>query len=801
VSAPAAAPFLSIVAPVFNEGAVVAELVRRCVSAGEACGVPFEVVIVDDASSDGTAELLRRVSTDPRVVPAILDVNAGQFGATREGLRRARGEVVCVLDGDLQDPPEVIPELVAAWRSHQVDDATVVFATKRRRSDPLWFRVGRAGYRLGQALVGASIPSGSGSFSLCSRRMAQEAAKVPMRSANLAAVYVALGARPVTVPYDKSARYDDNSRVGFRGLVKEAFGSLRLLGPFGSKALGPASPLAPRPSTWPVLLGLAPLLLLAVALFAARISFAFRHVGFAQDDWEWLWHARSLTSFVGLLDPFGRDLFRPAAWAHYLVFPAIFGSNASILAVWFVCLGVVANAGLARALTLSGWSIPAAIFTACVGFGLRATSESLKLVSLNEVTIARACLALVLCSLLGTRRDVRVWLPALAAGVLAHESMFTVLPIAVLLAFAGGGVERVVVVARDASWRRFALAWGALLAFRIVMYGAAPHGSHVLTIDAVARNAAFFLDALRITPPDATLPLGLAVLAGVVLALPDPAARRRTFAALLVALAAYAPFLLQRDYVSHYFLSVSVVFLAAASAAAFAVRTWSPFVLCLAALLSIPRALPDPLYPDRLPDRVLAHVREQLPAPSDAVLDVFFIEPAGRASTIRDGFLQLRSPWLSAIGSGYEWDAQGRPTWKVYPVMALAATWPDRSIRAHVIDDSVARRLCFRDDDVLVRIDDAHGDGVSAVGVSNARLRLDLFSPAPPIADEVLAEALSTACEARLGRTESTLLESTPALDEAFEGRSLDRVAALPELRALVESGYRGLSLPPPPLP
>ncbi len=225
----AEAPTVTILAPVFDESAVVDELAERCAAAGRALGVPFEVLLVDDASTDDTARIVAARPPPTRLLR--LPSNHGQLGATRAGLADARGQWVVVLDGDLQDPPEHVPALWAA-RSHH----PVVFATKRRRAEGACFRVGRAGYGL-LGRLGAPIPPGAGSFCLMRRELADRVAATRIDHANLAALLAALGARGPSVPYDKVARYDDQSRVGAAGLAREALGSLWLTGALGRLAL------------------------------------------------------------------------------------------------------------------------------------------------------------------------------------------------------------------------------------------------------------------------------------------------------------------------------------------------------------------------------------------------------------------------------------------------------------------------------------------------------------------------------------------------------------------------------------
>lgn len=217
---------LSVVAPVYNEAAVVRELGARIAAAARTVGHPFEVLLVDDCSTDETAALAAAL---PDVTHVRLPSNRGQLGATLEGLRRARGEVVVVLDGDLQDPPEVIPSLVAALRP----GLDVVYAVKARRDDPTWFLAGRLGYRAALRALRVDLPSGAGSYCAMTGGMARRVAGFPLRDANLAAILASLGARCATVPYDKEARRDGPSRVGPVGLAREALGSLWLVSPVG----------------------------------------------------------------------------------------------------------------------------------------------------------------------------------------------------------------------------------------------------------------------------------------------------------------------------------------------------------------------------------------------------------------------------------------------------------------------------------------------------------------------------------------------------------------------------------------
>ena len=219
---------LSVVAPVFNEAPILPELARRCAEAALATGLTYEVILVDDASTDETERLAPSLSHDG-VRFLRLPKNRGQLGATLAGLAAAQGDYVVVLDGDLQDPPEMMGALLSRLR--QGDRVEAVFAVKQRRDDPAWFRFGAAIYRwLQRRLARTALPSGAGSYCAISSLLARQIAALPEQDANLSVIIAALGHPMATIPYIKEGRYDGRSRVGLLGLVREATGSLLLTG-------------------------------------------------------------------------------------------------------------------------------------------------------------------------------------------------------------------------------------------------------------------------------------------------------------------------------------------------------------------------------------------------------------------------------------------------------------------------------------------------------------------------------------------------------------------------------------------
>jgi glycosyltransferase involved in cell wall biosynthesis len=228
---------LSVVVPVYNESKVVEELVARCMKSAQqavAAGTgSFELILVDDGSQDETPRKVRGLAADPRLHCLRLDRNTGQYRATLSGLNAATGRWIVVLDGDMQDPPELIPELfTAAGADERVG---CVFAVKQARKEAAWFRIGQFVFHFVQStLGGVSPPRGAGSCCIMSREVARGVVSVSLRHANLAAVAARvlhrMSARHSTLLYEKGRRYDQISRVGCWGLVREALGSFLVSG-------------------------------------------------------------------------------------------------------------------------------------------------------------------------------------------------------------------------------------------------------------------------------------------------------------------------------------------------------------------------------------------------------------------------------------------------------------------------------------------------------------------------------------------------------------------------------------------
>lgn len=196
---------ISVVAPVFNEEDSLLELRRRIVQSLEECRDDWELILVDDGSTDQTPQILHAMrSADPRIKIIELSRNFGQQGAVTAGMRSARGHCVVLIDGDLQDPPEVIPALVAEWKSgHQV-----VFGERRTRVEEGGLRgIGfRLFYPVMRRLTALPRAPNAGLFSLMDRAVVDEFNLLPERSRFIPGLRSWLGFNQARVLYDRGPR-------------------------------------------------------------------------------------------------------------------------------------------------------------------------------------------------------------------------------------------------------------------------------------------------------------------------------------------------------------------------------------------------------------------------------------------------------------------------------------------------------------------------------------------------------------------------------------------------------------------
>ena len=214
-------PALSLVIPVYNEEPVIEELGRRLEAFLLRVGVSWEVVFIDDGSSDGSVTLLRQLGErEPRFKLVSLSRNFGHQIAITCGLDYARGDAVVIMDADLQDPPEVVSQMLEKYR----EGYDVVYGVRRRRAGETWFkRVTAAGfYRLLRLLVGASIPVDAGDFRLMSRRVV--AALQALRETNrfVRGMVAWVGFSQTAVYYDRPERFAGETHYPLRKMLRFA---------------------------------------------------------------------------------------------------------------------------------------------------------------------------------------------------------------------------------------------------------------------------------------------------------------------------------------------------------------------------------------------------------------------------------------------------------------------------------------------------------------------------------------------------------------------------------------------------
>ncbi len=204
---PEAHPLISVVVPCFNESAVLPAFHHRLSAAMRATGEEWEVVYVNDGSGDDTLPVLDRLAAaDPRVALLNLSRNFGKEIAMTAGLDHAAATgAVVVIDADLQDPPELIPELVAVWRQ----GIDVVHARRRRRSGESLAKLGaaRTFYRvMGRLSARVTLPPDSGDFRLMSRRSVDALLRLREHHRFMKGLFAWVGYPSRAVPYDRAPR-------------------------------------------------------------------------------------------------------------------------------------------------------------------------------------------------------------------------------------------------------------------------------------------------------------------------------------------------------------------------------------------------------------------------------------------------------------------------------------------------------------------------------------------------------------------------------------------------------------------
>ena len=215
----------SLIVPIYNEEETIPELYRRLRGVMERLDGPVELILVNDGSRDRSLKLIRDLHhQDPRICYLSLARNFGHQTAVTAGLNFARGEAVIVLDADLQDPPELILELVEKWRQ----DYQVVYAQRTKRKREGWFKrfTAYAFYRLLKRLADVDIPSDTGDFCLMDRQVVDLLNRMPERNRYIRGLRAWIGFRQTAVQFERDPRFAGEVKYTFRKSFSLALNSL-----------------------------------------------------------------------------------------------------------------------------------------------------------------------------------------------------------------------------------------------------------------------------------------------------------------------------------------------------------------------------------------------------------------------------------------------------------------------------------------------------------------------------------------------------------------------------------------------
>ena len=217
-------PMLSIVIPVLNEEENLTTLHSRLTDTLTEQGLDYEIVLVDDGSQDQSPALLRRMEeADPRVFVVEFARNFGHQVAISAGLEHCRGRVVCIMDADLQDPPEVLHKFLAKWQ----EGWEVVYAIRTARKEWWGKRLAYASfYRLLQRVANIKIPLDAGDFCVMDRKVVDLLVRMPERNRFVRGIRSWVGFKQIGVPYERQARHAGSPKYTFRKLVYLALDGL-----------------------------------------------------------------------------------------------------------------------------------------------------------------------------------------------------------------------------------------------------------------------------------------------------------------------------------------------------------------------------------------------------------------------------------------------------------------------------------------------------------------------------------------------------------------------------------------------
>ncbi len=215
----------SIVAPIYNEIDNLAELYQRVKEVMDSTREAWELILVDDGSTDGSTEKIRELAqADSRVRPVIFARNFGHQIAITAGWDYARGEAIVIIDADLQDPPEVVLELIRKWK----EGYEVVYAVRAEREGESWFKKFTASmfYRIIYRITDVKIPVDTGDFRLMDRKVVDVLKQMPERHRFPRGMSAWVGFEQIGVEYKRAPRHAGVTKYPFRKMLKLALNAI-----------------------------------------------------------------------------------------------------------------------------------------------------------------------------------------------------------------------------------------------------------------------------------------------------------------------------------------------------------------------------------------------------------------------------------------------------------------------------------------------------------------------------------------------------------------------------------------------
>ncbi|MBV6392041.1 MAG: putative glycosyltransferase [Anaerolineales bacterium] len=215
----------SIIAPIYNEIDNLPELYRRVKEVMDSNGEAWELILVDDGSTDGSTEKIRELAAkDKTVRPVIFARNFGHQIAITAGWDYARGDAVVIIDADLQDPPEVILDLAKKWR----EGYEVVYAVRGEREGETWFKkfTAAAFYRLIYSITDVKIPVDTGDFRLMDRKVVNVLKQMQERHRFPRGMSAWVGFKQVGVRYNRAARHAGVTKYPFKKMFRLAINAI-----------------------------------------------------------------------------------------------------------------------------------------------------------------------------------------------------------------------------------------------------------------------------------------------------------------------------------------------------------------------------------------------------------------------------------------------------------------------------------------------------------------------------------------------------------------------------------------------